>query len=66
MTHSPGRLTLLALAFEGGLGALALTIGWLAGHSPAIGMEFSSAAAFEQVAAIAWGLAATVPLLVAL
>jgi len=62
----PARITLLALAFEGGLGALALTIGWLVGHWPAIGMEFSSAAALEQVAAIAWGLAATVPLLVAL
>ena len=62
----PARITLLALAFEGGLGALALTIGWLVGHWPAIGMEFSPAAAGEQVAAIAWGLAATGPLLVAL
>jgi membrane protease YdiL (CAAX protease family) len=62
----PARLTLLALAFEGGLGALALLIGWLAGHSPAIGMAWEAAAVPQQLAAMGWGLAATVPLLVAL
>jgi len=62
----PARLTLLALAFEGGLGMLALMIGWLAGHSPAIGMEWDMATATRQLAAVGWGLAATVPLLMAL
>ena len=62
----PARLTLLALAFEGGLGALALAIGWLLGHSPAIGIMWEAAAVQEQLAAMGWGLAATAPLLVAL
>jgi membrane protease YdiL (CAAX protease family) len=62
----PGRMTLVALAFEGGLGALALGVGWLLSHQPAIGIRFSAELAGEQLAAIAWGFAATVPLLVAL
>ena len=62
----PGRMTLVALAFEGGLGALALGVGWLVSHQPAIGIRFSSDSAREQTAAIAWGLAATLPLLFAL
>ena len=63
---NPGRMTLVALAFEGGLGALALAVGWLLSHPPAIGMRFSAESAREQLTAIAWGLAATVPLLLAL
>lgn len=66
MDSQPGRMTLIALAFEGGLGALALAIGWLLSHSPAIGMSLESESAREQLAAIGWGLAATLPLLVAL
>jgi membrane protease YdiL (CAAX protease family) len=63
---NPGRMTLVALAFEGGLGALALAAGWLVSHPPAIGIQYAAELAGEQLAAIAWGLAATVPLLLAL
>ena len=63
---NPARTTLLALAFEGGLGAAALAAGWLLSHSPAVGMSFRSEVAREQILAIGWGLAATVPLLGAL
>jgi membrane protease YdiL (CAAX protease family) len=59
----PGRTTLVALAFEGGLGVAALAAGWLLSHSPAIGMSLRSESAGGQFAAIGWGLAATVPLL---
>jgi membrane protease YdiL (CAAX protease family) len=59
-------MTLIALAFEGGLGAAALAIGWLAGHWPAIGMSLRAASAREQLAAIGWGLVATLPLVAAL
>src|SRR5688500_17048601 len=62
----PGRTTLLALAFEGGLGLAALAAGWLLSHWPAIGMSFRSEAARDQFAAIGWGLVATLPLVVML
>jgi membrane protease YdiL (CAAX protease family) len=60
----PGATTRLALLFEGGLGAAALAIGWLVGHSPLVGLGPETGA--QQVAAIGWGLVATGPLLVAL
>jgi membrane protease YdiL (CAAX protease family) len=63
---SPGRMTLVALAFEGGLGALALVVGWLLKHWPAPGMSVEANSLKGQLMAIGWGLMATVPLLVAL
>jgi membrane protease YdiL (CAAX protease family) len=64
------RTTLLALLFEGGLGAVALLVGWLLGHWPAIGIDASRwtslPAAWPQLTAAGLGLAATVPLLAAL
>jgi membrane protease YdiL (CAAX protease family) len=74
MTDGPNsaavRTTRLALLFEGGLGALALLIGWLLGHWPAIGIDVSRwttlSAAAPQLAAAAYGLLATAPLLAAL
>jgi membrane protease YdiL (CAAX protease family) len=57
------RTMVLALAFEGGLGAAALFIGWLIGHWPAIGMSAASDSTAGQVTAIAWGLVATLPLI---
>src|SRR5262245_53478399 len=67
MTDSnPGRMTLIALLFEGGMAAAALAIGWLLGHWPAIGMQVGSAGTREQLEAIGWGLVATGPLITAL
>ena len=64
------RTTRLALVFEGGLGLLAVGIGWLVGHWPAVGIDFSrlmaGAAAQPQLFAIGLGLAATIPLMLAL
>jgi membrane protease YdiL (CAAX protease family) len=62
----PWRMTLVALAFEGGLGGLALAVGWLLNHGAAVGMQFTAESAPQQLVAIVWGLAATLPLLVAL
>jgi CAAX protease family protein len=67
MTESnPSRTTLIAILFEGGLAAAALVVGWLLGHSPAVGMNAGSDGTREQLEAIGWGLVATGPLVVAL
>jgi membrane protease YdiL (CAAX protease family) len=63
---NPGRMTRVALLFEGGLGAGALVVGWLVGHWPAIGMSWGSSSVPSPGTAIVWGLAATLPLLAAL
>jgi hypothetical protein len=55
----------LAVAFEGGLGLLALMLGWLFEVWPVPGVERSGAAWADQLPALLWGLAATVPLLLA-
>jgi membrane protease YdiL (CAAX protease family) len=60
----PGETTRLALLFEGGLGVVAVVMGWLLGHSPLVGVR--AYVGGENVAAIGWGLVATGPLLVAL
>lgn len=60
------RSLLLALLVEGGLGVVALAIGWLTGHWPAVGMGWSSPAASEQLQAIGLGVVATLPPLLAL
>ena len=53
----------LAVAFEGGLGLLALVLGWLLGVWPVPGIERAGAAWENQSPALLWGLAATVPML---
>jgi membrane protease YdiL (CAAX protease family) len=60
------RTLVLALLVEGGLGLVALGIGWLIGFQPAIGIRFDAASAGGQLWAIALGVAGTVPMLVAL
>lgn len=64
------RTTRLALLFEGGMGLLALAVGWLLGHWPAEGIDFSRwtslAEARPQLEAASFGLIATGPLLLAL
>jgi membrane protease YdiL (CAAX protease family) len=67
MTLTPSHRNLgLALLVEGGLGLAALSIGWLIGWSPAVGIRFDSAALGEQLRAIGLGVLGTVPLLIAL
>lgn len=56
----------MALLFEGGLALIALTIGWLLGFSPAVGMTAANTETRGQLEAIGWGLVATGPLIVAL
>ena len=63
---SPARTTWIALAFEGGLGAIAVAAGWFLGHWPLIGVSTENGQTREQVIAIGWGLVATGPLLLAL
>jgi len=67
---SAARITCLALLVEGGLGIAALIIGWLLGHWPAVGMDFSCwtslAEVRPQLDAAALGLVATAPMLAAL
>jgi uncharacterized protein len=62
---NPSRLVRIALLFEGGLGIIAIAIGWLASHSPFVGLSNNSQST-HHITAIGWGLVATGPLLVAL
>ena len=65
MSHA-ARITRLALLFEATLGGVALAVGWLVGHWPAVGMSWNNSSASQQLQAAAWGLLATLPLLTAL
>src|SRR5262245_13660045 len=65
MASPPGRTTVIALLFEGALGAAALVVGWFCGYWPAIGIE-SDIPIQRQLLAIGSGLVAALPLLVAL
>jgi membrane protease YdiL (CAAX protease family) len=58
--------TRIALAFESSLGIAAIAVGWLIGHSPLVGVSFTSDQTHTQVLAIGWGLVATGPLLIGL
>src|SRR5438874_4246882 len=60
------RTTCLAILFESGLGAGAIAVGWLLGHSPMIGMFAGSHKTPEPLAAAGWGLVATLPMLAAM
>lgn len=63
--QTSSRIVRTALLFEGGLGLLAVLIGWLGGHSPFVGMT-ANLQTRDVVTAIGWGLVGTGPLLVAL
>src|SRR6476619_5360933 len=65
-SSSTSQTTSIALAFESGLGISAIAIGWLIGHSPFVGINFSGDDMHAQVLAMGWGLVATGPLLVTL
>src|SRR4029453_4593053 len=65
-TSPADRITRLALLFETALGGVALVVGWLAGHWPAVGMGWGRFPASQQRHAIGGGLLATLPLLAAL
>lgn len=60
------RLLLLTLLFEGGLGAVALLLGWMLGHSPLIGAAGEQLGVGEQGRAVVWGTLAALPLVAGL
>ena len=62
----PGRTTIIALLFEGGMGLAAFAVGWLLGHWPAVGMDSAGGGMQQQLEAIGWGLVATGPLVAGL
>jgi membrane protease YdiL (CAAX protease family) len=67
MPVSPSTRTVgLALLVEGGLGVVALGIGWLIGFWPAIGISLDSTNVSAQLQMIGLGVLATLPPLVAL
>lgn len=53
---TPRNLVLMAVAFEGGLGVLAVALGWLLGYPPLDLVQWSGADA-------AWGVVASLPLM---
>jgi len=57
------NLAAMAVAFEGGLGLVALALGWLLGVWPIPGIERSGILWESQFPALLWGLAATGPML---
>ena len=59
------RNVAFALLVEAGLGVVSLVIGWLAGHQSAVGMSFDTPVR-EQLIGIAWGVVATLPMLLVL
>lgn len=58
-----GNIAATAVAFEGGLGLLALALGWLLDLWPVPGIERSAVDWQAQLPALLWGLAATGPML---
>ena len=59
-------ITAIALAFEGGLGLLALIVCWWMDRWPLPGVEFTSDLWSVQAQAVLWGIVATVPMLAAM
>jgi membrane protease YdiL (CAAX protease family) len=55
----PENFVLVAAVFEGGLGVLAVVLGWMLGYPPADTIQWTLAAA-------GWGVAAALPMLAAL
>jgi membrane protease YdiL (CAAX protease family) len=62
----PRDITRTALIVELGLAVLALAIGWLVGHSPLASINPSQESLPANGIAAAWGLAATLPMLLVL
>lgn len=62
--HRVGNITSIAMAFEGGIGLIALGLGWYFGVPPLESVVGQSAAG--NALATVWGLAAAVPLFLAL
>lgn len=62
--HRVGNITSIAMAFEGGIGLIALGLGWYFGVPPLESVVGQSAAG--NALATGWGLAAAVPLFLAL
>jgi membrane protease YdiL (CAAX protease family) len=56
-------ITAIALAFEGGLGLLALIVCWWMDRWPLPGVEFTSEQWPAQAQAVLWGAIATMPML---
>jgi len=61
---SGGKITSLAVAFEGGLGVVALLLGWLLDVWPVPGVELDGFVWSDPWPTLLWGLAATGPMLV--
>jgi len=64
-SESPWRFLGAALAFEAGLGVLALAVGWALGQSPLETLD-RNLAAHPNLAAVLWGGMAAVPMVIAL
>lgn len=64
--EEPGNITPLTLVVEIGLALIALAIGLFLGHSPLASVEFSAAAISQNMIAIAWGVLATIPMMLML
>jgi membrane protease YdiL (CAAX protease family) len=59
----PADITAMAGLFEGSLALLAFVVGWLVGHSPLTGVDWSIEAIPAHLTAILWGTLGALPLL---
>lgn len=59
-----GKITAIAVAFEGGLGLVALLLGWLLSVWPVPGVELDEIVWRDQWRPLLWGLVATGPMLI--
>ncbi|QDU95137.1 CPBP family intramembrane glutamic endopeptidase [Lignipirellula cremea] len=64
--ESPERFVRTAILFEGGLGLIAVIVGWLVGYPPWAPISPEGPAPLAALPAIGWGLAATLPMLAGL
>ena len=62
----PRRITIVAIFFEGALALIALVVGWLLGHYPQSLVTQFGTSGSHWLAGLAWGVAATVPMLAGL
>jgi membrane protease YdiL (CAAX protease family) len=65
-SRNSANITGIAGVFEGGLAVLAIVGGWLFGHSPLIGIEWSREALPAHGLAMFWGALAALPLVAGL
>lgn len=64
--HSPNSFVLMAFSFEASLGIGALLVGRVVGVDPLSSIPTTTGSLHHHVAAIGWGVVATVPLLIGL